>query len=578
MSNTQTLEEVKELFLKAKSVGHPLFIYETSSFKDSLKNILDFLQHEKELLNKQLSKSKKTVFAKTEALPVHIVWSITRGFYSLDETDKSSESLAKLKNQKAGFPTPPDFFADLNKLNDLPEGSTVTFLEADNFFLQYASPNALFRSNLSSSLRNVEEWFKLTGSSLILMGYCFIVPEEFTHAVIQLNEPNPTQEELEEIVGHVYQAAGLSVPTPAALRTFAFPLRGCSKSVAENFASLALEGKSKGVSIKKLWKLKEKEINATQGLRFMHSDVTLKDVGGLGAVKKQLVKIFKGKNPPLLVLFIDEVEKVFVHSKNSERESSSVNADILAQWLETFSLQRWSMLLLDGVPGNAKSTIARAIANEFGDRGVIAIRADINATKGKFVGDSERNIRLLLKRLTAIGGNDVLVIAAGNNTFNLSEAFMSRVNYATWYVDLPFLEQRADIWAIKLKEHKLIDPAEYDRIDGITDPSERIEAIRAHVGDLLDKEYSGRDIDNVARNAYELNDSLQDAATVIIPQVVSRPEDINNSRNKAHKKMLDANLGGYFLNKALLNAEELNESTYELVQTEGNPNLENNFN
>ena len=152
-------------------------------------------------------------------------------------------------------------------------------------------------------------------------------------------------------------------------------------------------------------------------------------------------------------------------------------------------------ILLYGPPGTGKTMLAQAVAGELGFQICPARGSDL---KGRYVGDSEKNVRALfeqvrgtsdkfvlfideidslakkrsgsagenaslvlmqlLQELDGAGSNNdgVVFIAATNHPWNIDEALMSRFS-ETCYVPLPDAEVREEIFTLQFKKMPVSD-------------------------------------------------------------------------------------------------------------------------
>ena len=284
-----SLDEVKNLFIRSRNFACPVIAYESCSYYDSISNIQRWIQLEKEENNDTLLSE--------EELPVYLRWSVIEGFSPL-YNDEASIKYCDSKNlTEKGYLKQPDFFKDIKSvLDDITNHSLLIIEDADTYFHEFkGAANAAFRAKLLSSIRNIHNSFKLKGATLVLMGYYFDISSDFSEHIVYLNEPLPNHEDLTDLVHKIYKTMGMSLLGENDLFKYVFPLRGCSLSVAENLLALSFD-KGVGINLKTLWKLKEKDINATAGLSYTSSNVKLGDIAGLYALKEWLIAILTAKN------------------------------------------------------------------------------------------------------------------------------------------------------------------------------------------------------------------------------------------------------------------------------------------
>jgi SpoVK/Ycf46/Vps4 family AAA+-type ATPase len=173
-----------------------------------------------------------------------------------------------------------------------------------------------------------------------------------------------------------------------------------------------------------------------------------------------------------------------------------------------------------GVPGGAKSAVAKAAGVEYG---IPTIQFDLGATKGSLVGQSEAQIREALKVINAVSGGRTLWIATCNSMTVLPPELKRRFGYGTWFFDLPSREERDSIWDLYLARYGL---------DG--------------EGDLRDRLWTGAEIETCCRLAYDLSISVEKASMNIVPISVSGKEQIEKLQDYATRRFLAASYAGVY--------------------------------
>lgn len=227
----------------------------------------------------------------------------------------------------------------------------------------------------------------------------------------------------------------------------------CTKTVSDQTIALALEEK--------------KQIVRKSGIvEVIDPDVTLKDVGGLEKLKKDL-----------------ELKKMIFQHLNRAEECK---------------IQLPKGILIIGMPGCGKTMIAKSIASLFG---VSLLRLDINRLMGKYVGESEHNLRKALETAEAAhpcvlwideiekafagsngGSSDgdslvvrlmghfltwmqerkkaVYVVATANDA--MRSEFMRKGRFdEVYFVDFPNEEERIDILTKKLNEYSNVSKFDF---------------------------------------------------------------------------------------------------------------------
>lgn len=109
---------------------------------------------------------------------------------------------------------------------------------------------------------------------------------------------------------------------------------------------------------------KKNLVKKTDTLEIIETDITLKQIGGLEVLQKDILQKAK---------FFKNLSLATSHS---------------------VKLQMPKGILILGMPGCGKSMIAKAIADEFA---MPLLRLDVNKLMGKYVGESEENLRKALQ-------------------------------------------------------------------------------------------------------------------------------------------------------------------------------------
>lgn len=191
-------------------------------------------------------------------------------------------------------------------------------------------------------------------------------------------------------------------------------------------------------------------------------------------------------------------------------------------------------ILIIGMPGCGKSMIAKATANKFG---VSLLRLDVSRLMGKYVGESEENLRLALATAEAAhpcvlwideiekafaggngksGDNDMLVmrmmghfltwmqeretpvyiVATANDVMRPELMRKGRFD-EVYFVDFPTEEERAQILAVKIKKYREAKDSIFD-FSEIGDCREVVEDMQGEYGG-----FSGAEIECVLNMVIE---------------------------------------------------------------------------
>lgn len=390
--------------------------------------------------------------------------------------------------------------------DDLPEWSVVIVINAHRFLDSLSEMQAVW---------NRRDKWKQFGRMLILIGYHVSVPPELTHDVIQLDEPLPDETELKRIVGQMYEAAGAEVDD-AEIDKSVQALRGVSAFAAEQISAINI--RKSGMDVGGMWTSKRKKIDDTPGLRVV-SDGSFDDIAGVDQAKKFLRQILGGKERPNAIVFVDEIEKAIGGSGSDTSGVSQDQLGVLLTWMQD---HRASGMILVGPPGAAKSAMAKSAG---GEANVPTVQLDLGGMKGSLVGESESRIRDALKVVDGISGGRTLWLATCNSLGGLPPELKRRFQFGTWFFDLPDRNERAAIWRLYCDRHG----HDFDDVD-----------------DLLDREWTGAEIESCCLIAYRTGTSLQEAAAYIVPVSQSAADQIKHLRQSASGKMLSAHKPGVY--------------------------------
>lgn len=365
---------------------------------------------------------------------------------------------------------------------------------------------------------NCRDEFKSNGRALVLLGPSFDLPAELQQDVLVLDEQLPSDEQLRKIIESTTSDAGVHIDEEI-LSAAVDSLRGIAAFPAEQAVAMSMTKKN-GLNVGHLWERKRQLINATPGLTVWLDGYKFDDLGGLDEVKRRFRRILAGRRPPRVVVWIDEIEKSGVASTG---DSSGTNMDQLGVLLSEMQEKDYQGAIFVGVPGAAKSALAKAVGNE---AGVLTIKFDLGDMKGQFVGQSEAKIRHAMKVVEAVGGKGgAFFIATSNNISSLKPELKRRFKKGTWFFDLPTAEERLAIWKIKCEAKGIV----------FTD------------GDLpADDGWTGAEIENCVNTAWEEDITLREAADTVIPVAVSGRDAVMQLRREAIGTYLSVSYPGTY--------------------------------
>ena len=320
-----------------------------------------------------------------------------------------------------------------------------------------------------------------------------LIPPELEQFITVFDIPLPETEEIKKLIFDYGRGMNVEI-SEETVDEIAISLKGLNEFQIKQILNLAYQNGGTIAKEDKSLIVKEKELLVKKGgmLEIVNFKEKIEDIGGLNNLKKWLkrkAEIFKD---------LDHAIK--------------------------FGVDVPKGLLIVGMPGCGKSLTAKATANLFE---IPLVRLDVGRLLGKYVGESEYNMRKALKLAEAIspcvlwideiekafagigsgnGGNEVAVrlfgqfltwmqekestvfiVATANNIENMPPEFLRKGRFdELFFVDLPSEEERRSILEIHLKKRKKWSP----NID---------------IGKLIKETegFSGVDLESAVKNAIE---------------------------------------------------------------------------
>jgi hypothetical protein len=481
---------------QARSRGVPFLAINTQNQPKVIKTLAD---------DESINYDKKT----GEAIPV-LRWDVIRGIGGVNDAGRQAVSRLGDKTKLNATKNP---VAALTMLEKVQKRSLIFLINVHRFIGDPA---------VSTGICNLRDPFKGAGSSLCLLGPGFDLPAELVTDVVTLEDPLPSDEQLREVVSLVHKTAKMDEPSEDEAGQMVMAMRGLSSFGAEQqaFMSLVANGEGAKVDLDSLWSRKITAVNSIKGLNMEMKPKSRDDIRGLDFILNFFDKRFKKHKSP--ILHIDEIDKVMAGTGygRSAGDSSGVASDYLGKLLEAMEDWNWNGIIPVGHPGCGKSHLCKLIA---GIHGVPYVRWDMNAMKGKFVGDSEAACRLVLDTIRKLG--TPFVLATCNSMDSLPPALRRRFKAGTYFFDLPTAEERADIWTLYLGKFNLTD-----------DPATI----------TWDQDWTGAEIRNCCEVASDLDITVAEARDYITPIAIADRDSIDNLRDLAHGRFLDAANGGFY--------------------------------
>jgi hypothetical protein len=440
--------------------------------------------------------------------PPIIQWDIIHGWRARNSPGTHAIAEAVNKSGAMDVDNTINPVESLNIAKGLPEKS-ILFILNPRFYMD--------RGEFIQALWNLRDVFKENQRTCILIGNPVKLPTELINDVLILDEPLPTEIELRDIVNDLLSNNNLTEKKENIEKSID-ALRGTSAFMAEQ--AIAVNLSKKGIDIEGLWERKRQLISETPGLKVYYGKEKFSNIGGCDQVKKFFSRVISGKEPPRVIVFIDEGEKMF----SGQQDTSGISQDFLGTTLSYMEDNECDGAIFVGPPGAAKSAMAKAAGNE---AEIPTIILDLGGMKGSLVGESETNLRNALKIITAVGGGKTYFVMTCNRIAILPPELRRRFTSGIFFFDLPTYEERQNIWEIYKNKYRL----------KITQDSIPI---------TFDEGWTGAEIRNCCRMAYRQNLTLTEASEFIVPVSKSSAEQIKQLRIQASGAFLSANHKGLY--------------------------------
>lgn len=516
-----TSAQIEQQFVQASKVGVPIIGISTADQRATTKKLITSLLSSKEDkpfsflvwncldgVTTAVSKDDKD-FEGSEALYENA----EKAIRNLIVTEKKSEEFEDDSDDNIL----PDITEMLQSVRKNLPGRSIIFVQNIHLFLD--------SNTVLQGIWNLRKSFKSNRRMLVLLAPDFKSPPELKDDIVTYDDPLPTEQEIATIVRKIekplqIKEGGLD---PAIIEKCTDCVLGLSGFAAEQalFLSLKREGEKINIDFNQLRHVKRTLIRQTPGLRVSEEGYRFSDIGGVPFIKEFMTGVIKGRKPPKLIVFVDEIEKAMASATGGD--NTGVSQDMLGQMLQHMENTRARGSIFVGPPGCSKTMIARAIGNE---AGIDTVEFDLGAVKQGEVGSSERNIRQALKVIGSCSRESSYWIATSNNLSVIPAELRRRYTDGIWYFDLPTQEEVRAIWEIQIKANHL------EKKQCKTIPN--------------DKGWTGAEIRNCCAIAYDRFLTLEDAARYINPVSVSSADLIRQLRKSASGKFMSASYAGTY--------------------------------
>lgn len=342
-------------------------------------------------------------------------------------------------------------------LNNMDEG-----YENQTFIVLKDIHNALEDSKIIALLKRIAEdnlYRENYNATIFIISSKVIIPTELENYITVFDIPLPTNEEILEIINNFKESLNLQVDEDV-LNNIALSFKGLNEFQIKQILNLAYQDGGYIDDQDRYLILQEKEqfIKKSGMLEMVNFKESIDDIGGLENLKEWLYR----------------KAKVF---NNLDRAIK-------------FGVDIPKGIMIIGMPGCGKSLTAKATARLFE---IPLVRLDVGRLLGKYVGESEENMRKALKLSEAIspcvlwideiekafsgvgsegGGNDVttrlfgqfltwmqekentvFIVATANDISRIPPEFLRKGRFdELFFVNLPNAEERRKIIEIHIKK------------------------------------------------------------------------------------------------------------------------------
>lgn len=395
-------------------------------------------------------------------------------------------------------------------------------------------------------LRNSCNALKRMGNMIVFVGHKYAVPGELQKEIQLLDYDLPDTAAIKERLNFIKESCNNELKTQnrspieieqSVVEGAIEAAKGMTDHEVENAFALALtsEGKFNNQFVEAVFQEKIAQLKKSGLLTYMEPNISFDNVGGMQGLKNWL---------------------------SSRKKAYS-------KYARDYNLPMPKGMLLASVPGTGKSLICKAIAKEF-DCPLFSL--DIGSIFDSLVGNSEKNMREMIKTVESIGKcvilideiekslsnsavsgagdsgvssrifgtflswlndrkNPAFIVATTNNHTLLPSALIRKGRFdQLFWVDLPTAEERKEIFNVVIKKYNR-DPKNF--------------SLKTLVNGAED--FTGAEIEEVFKDALykafdaneEVNDShVMEVLAEFIPFAVSHEEELKIMRRQAQGKLV----------------------------------------
>ena len=373
----------------------------------------------------------------------------------------------------------------------------------------------------------------LVDCNIVFLSPIVKIPKELENYMTLLTMDYLAQSEIRQVIQKFCQEQEIQPLQTQFLNELASTLKGLSESEIRNILALSLsdDGEITRSDLSLIFEQKQQVVQKSGILEMIPLKESLEDIGGLESLKK----------------WLQRKEKIFRHMEQAE----------------AFGVDVPKGVLIAGMPGCGKSLNAKAAAKLFG---VPLLRMDMGRLMGKYVGESESNMRRAIALAEAIspcvlwidelekafagvggegGGADVttrlfgtfltwlqekssmaFVVATANDIAKMPPELLRKGRFdEIFYVGLPKPAERKKIFEIHIRKRRPQDLSQID-LDKLVENTEG---------------YSGADIEGVVRDSVEeaFSKDLEALVTDGILQAIKNTHSLSEIMKKALDAMND---------------------------------------
>lgn len=384
----------------------------------------------------------------------------------------------------------------------------------DCVFFIHAGHKLIEDWTAAQAIWNLRDTFKSIQSTIVLLGPTVKLPPELSNDAPTFEEPVPTEADIERLIDSVMADAKGEAPTGEPRARIIDTVTGYQSAFAiEQSLALGLErnGTVMQFNQKRLWELKVASLKHTAGLEISQPACTFNDLAGCHGAKDLLRKLINGRERFKGVFFLDELEKMVAGGSGDMSGTSQAMIEQFLAWTEDNKVQA---VLFIGVPGAGKSQSAKCLA---GESRVPLLKGSLSTVKGSLVGQSEQQMRAMLRAVNSVTSGKTLMVATCNSFESLTPEIMGRFKSAIMFYDYPTDEEAKACWQLYMDKYELT--------------GQKIP---------LSKNWVGREIEGCCYKAWNWNCTLAEAALTVVPVCRSNGTKMENLRQSVSGRFLSA--------------------------------------